>query len=575
MDPIETAGSVAASLALLGRCLTWRVVPARIAISLRLERLARSRPPYNRSCVPSVGPEGSVCRLRLSILGGRASVRTRHPVSLLSRCSQPEPSTLVIGWNGHYETAVGPPSEWRVRLPPGHGDPLCPPDLSNDALLAIPGDCRDRLVLTLGVAASASQTQSSSTSENSAKELEAGMLGSVSIDWNGLSRLPLYSTGYFVDSRSSSTSQPVVQPMSVDLELVAARSSPQSPPPVGARSTLADQEVTSSNMVVTHGPNSFCGVNGGATAGKTAPKNSTQLMGDGQEQEQEQEKRREQEQAKEQEQRNLLATSCCRTAGFCIRVALHLETSPVMVPHELSFLPAAACGPDALTRTITPKVPASHLYLGDFRDPCRRQRIPYLRFLWPWDDYYPARAERRTSLVSDQPWQLGSRRPVAWPKPTGTTSSTEHINGEVSARLPVTLSGFDGSIAWAGDQELRKGSEGFWTDPESTVEENVHDLGEVPCRHPVMVVEAYDMGTYSRLEHKAAISIQRLWRRGLEALRNAKEWWEYDAEMRRYNAAITVQAYYRGWKERLGVQAVKRKREIKGAAASVIQRRWR
>ena len=83
------------------------------------------------------------------------------------------------------------------------------------------------------------------------------------------------------------------------------------------------------------------------------------------------------------------------------------------------------------------------------------------------------------------------------------------------------------------------------------------------------------MGTYSRLEHKAAISIQRLWRRGLEALRNAKEWWEYDAETRRYNAAITVQAYYRGWKERLGVQAVKRKREIKGAAASVIQRRWR
>lgn len=625
---VASAGDVAPSLASLGRCSTWRVVPARIAISLRLERLARSRPRppyYSPSCVPTVGPVGSVCRLRLSILGGGASVRTLHPESLLPRCSQLESPTLVIGWNGGTETAAGQlPSEWRVRVPPAGGDPLLPPDLSNGALLAIPRDGRDRLVLTLGLAGSPSQTPSSSTSENNSegKEKEAGLLGSVSIDWKGLSRLPLYSTGYFVDARSSSTSGPVVpQPMYLDLELVAACSSLQSPTTAATRSTVsAGQQVTSSSNVITaHDPN-IDEVNSGATAEKVAPsETSKQPMGDqhakeqgqGQEQEQAEEKHQQQQQDQQQEQkqerdqqqgqerekkeqklenkgekeqeeqRNPLAASCLRTAGFTVRVALHLETSPIVVPYELCLTPAAARGPATSTRTRrTPKVHAGQLSLGDFRDPCRRQRVPYLRFLWPWDDYYLALAGRRTSLVPDQPpWHLGSRRSVTWPKPR-SNKSNKLVTGEVSARLPITLSGFDGSIGWAGDQELRKGAEGFWTDPESTEEETLHELGGElprPVHRPatVMVVEAYDMGAYSRLEHRAAIRVQRLWRRGLEALRNAKEWWEYDAEMSRYNAAITVQAFYRGWKGRLGAQVAEREREMKGAAASILQRGWR
>ena len=616
---IASAGGVAPSSASLDRCSTWRVVPARIAISLRLERLARSRPRpphYSPSCVPAVGRVGSVCRLRLSILGGGASARALHPGSLLPRCSQLEPSTLVIGWSGGAETATGqgqPPSEWRVRVPPARGDPLLSPDLSNGALLAIPRDGRDRLVLTLGLAGSPSQEPSSSPSEDNAegKEKQTGLLGSVSIDWKGLSRLPLYSTGYFVDAHSSSTSRPdVPQPMYLDLELVAARSSLQSPKRAATGPTVVkNQEVTlSSNVLTAYGPN-IGGVNSGAAAENAAPpKISKQPMGDEQAEEnhqrhkqdlhQEQEQERDQQlgqerekehhhppererEKKQEEQRNPLATSCRRTTGFTVRVALHLETSPIVVPYELSLTPAAARGPATSTQTRrTPKVPARHLCLGDFRDPCRRQRVPYLRFLWPWDDYYLALAGRRTSLVPDQPpWQLGSRRSVTWPNPRGTKSS-KIITGEVSARLPITLSGFDGSIGWAGDQELRKGAEGFWTDPEATEEETAHELGGSlprPVHLPaaVMVVEAYDMGTYSRLEHRAAIRVQRLWRRGLEAIRNATEWWEYDAEMRRYNAAIAVQACYRGWKGRLGVQAAERERELKGAAASVLQRRWR
>lgn len=310
----SAGGGVAPSLAVLSRCSTWRVVPARIAISLRLERLARSRPrpPYNPSCAPAVGPVGSVCRLRLNVLSGGASVRTQHPESLLPRCSQLESPTLVIGWNGREETAVGqPPSEWRVRVPPAHGDPLCPPDLSTASLLAIPRDCRDRLVLTLGVVASAPRAPSSSgTSKNTAeegKEKEAEVkLGSVLIDWNGLSRLPTYPTGYFVDARLSSTSGPVVpQPVYVDLELVAARSPLLSAPPAATRPAVtADQEevTLSSDMLVARDPG-IGGANSGATAENAAPNGGKHPMGDkqaeGQQQEQEQKQEQEQEQVAE------------------------------------------------------------------------------------------------------------------------------------------------------------------------------------------------------------------------------------------------------------------------------------
>lgn len=700
---VATGSAVDGSSLELDKISTWRVLPARIAISLRLERLSPSPPPYP-SCVPSIGPVDSVCRLRLRILGAEASVRTLHPESLLPRhCSQREASTVVVGWNGNDETELGQPPEWRVGVPPGRGNALCPPPgLGNDTLMDIPKDGRDRLLLTLGVATSpfrtpllskkgknerlsaiegvpmsktsedallnksedvslnktsddsalsigdnaplsktspnaplstsqfaqsrTSQNAPMSTSEDVGQESTV-VWGSASIDWNGLSRLPVYSTDYFVETHSSPTSQRVVQPVLVDLELVAQSSNILQR---NGRPRLAEQKAVSSDVLNADSLDFFGVDNLDAAAAQKAALNRNkqnvmsknqekgeeqdqeqeQKQEKGEEQEQEQERKQEKERRQEQEQeqvqdqsnqdqsrhqhqhqRHLLATSSCRTVGYTIRVALHLETSPISVPYELSLSPAAARGATATaqTRKKKAKIPASDLSMGDFRNPCRRQRVPYLRFVWPWDDYWLALTERRASLVPDQPWRLGSRHSVTWPdKPPkatriergGVAKSANVMAGEVSVRLPITLSGFDGSIGWYGDQELRKEADGggdSWTESVSAIEP-VQDLGESAPSvngHPVMFVEAYDMGPYSRLEHGTAMKIQRVWRRGLEAMKNAREWWEYDAEMRRYNAAITVQAHYRGWRERLVFQVVKREGEGKGVAASVIQRRWR
>lgn len=555
----------------VNNCGIWRVLPARIAMSLRLERLAPSRP-SRPSRVPSVAPATSVCRLRLRILSGGLSARTSHPEMLQPRRSllQLDDPTVVVGWNG-YDDSVGPRSEWQVKIPPtGYVDDASSSSFFNDVLLTVPQDGRDRLVLTLSFVTLQPQIARSASKEIKA---ETVTLGTVSIDWDGLSSIPCCTTNYFVDTRdgrSSSTRGLLPRPMPIDLELVAPLStlpSTKTLPPahgvgVTSPSSSSSTAVLSSSVTASDSPN--CVVDGSVETVKAANANSAYVVVD-------------------KELRQSIQTGCCRTAGFSVRVTLQLEQSPAFVPHVLSLSPAAARSPAASSPSMsrasavtTRKISASVFSLGDFRDPCRRVRVPFLRFLWPWDDYWLALTERRSSLVSGRPWRLGSRRAVSWPNPKTVKSKHCKTTGLVSIRLPLLLSGLDGSAAWPGSEQLRIGDANCaLIEPTAGALCDRRELTGWAPQHPTVLIEAYDMGPYAPLEHQAARRIQRLCRRALDALQNARLWWEWEAEVQRWNAAVCVQAHYRGWKCCQWAQDIKREAERRNVAAAVIQRRCR
>lgn len=528
---IPDTDNVAVSKA-VDSCGTWRIIPARLALSLRLERLEPSWPPC-LSRVPAMAPPATVCRLRLGVLGGGSSIRTLHPSLLPPHRSAQESSTIKVIWNGYRET-VGPSSEWRVEVPSIYDAASSASHSTNDFLLPIPRNARERLILTL--IAMRSPTQDKNDGNKNPKQTPS-MLGSVSINWGSLSCLPSCTTNYFVDAQErqwSTTKDPSIGAMTVDLEL---RASSLLRSPAVQTSLLAHQALTSTKYEV-----GVCG-----------DINMVELI-------------------RVQEQNlNDIVSECCRTAGFDIRVKLQLEQSPVSIPHVLSVSPIAArASPSAETQ-----VPLSVLSLGDFRNPCLMERVPCVRFSWPWDNYWLALVERRTSLAPRRPWHFGSRRATSWRKPRRTKTRTD--TGTVSVRLPLVLSGLDGSVGWPGCEKLGKGATNSVT--ESTAGLCRFKSGEVTHKHeqqpPVVFVEVFDMGSYAPLEQQAARSIQRLWRRALEALQDCRLWWKHDAIVRRYNAATCIQAHYRGLKDRVRAKVSKQEGLRKNEAAATIQRRWR
>lgn len=501
-----------------GECRVWKVLPARAALSLRLERLAPSRPP-RPSRVPPVAPADSVCRLRLGVLGGGPVIRGSHPGALLSRDTLPESSTVMVGWNG-YDASVGSPKEWPVEAPSARENSLSPSGESTELWLAVPHNGRSDLVLTLRVVAPERRRSAGKGCSGTGADA-AATLGSVSIDWEGLSCLPVSGTDYFVETPSRKS---LVRPAPIDLELLA-----NVPPPSSSAATGSARGTNVCGR--TSAPASL---QMPATDGSIKPSNQGSR----------------------------------RTAGLYVRVSLQLETSPVSVPHVLSLSPIAARGPtaEAAENVVKGRPPHNIFSLGDFRDPCRKQRVPYLRFSWPWDDYWSALIERRNSPIAQKPWQHGSRRAVTWAT-KGVAAKGNVGEGTVSVRLPQKLSGVGESAEKVGINE----------DSSSGAADSALNARTQQCHHPppVLFVEAYDMGPYAPVEHRAAMAVQRVWRRASTALRSAREWWEYYAILDRHNAAVRVQANYRGWKGRWRALVAKREAKVRGAAAAVVQRQWR
>lgn len=544
----------------VAECRVWRILPARIAISLRLERLRPSRPP-RPSRAPLVAPVDSVCRLRLSILGVGELIRASHAGSLLPRHSLSESFTVMVGWNGNDQT-VGSSLEWPVEVPSTRDIPAQSSGLSTDVLLDVPRDCRSGLVLTFRVLRSPRRTNLKPSKWDTETAAAAAPVtpASVSIDWDGLACLPVSATDYFVQTLL--VTKPIVQPATADFELLTDTLSYSS-------SAAAD--------VSAHG--------GGVFGRKPAP-GTAQLP------------------APDKKRSNPHSVgSCRRTIGLFVRVRLQLETSPVSAPHVLSLSPLAARGPTEISgpdshhsssSRMTAEqcgnrgLSAGDVSLGNFRDPCNRHRVPYLRFSWPWDDYWLALTERRSSLVPGKPWRMGSRRAITWAR-TATATAKQKANdanvvseGEVSGRLPLQLSGLDGSVAWPGWQELRKANneEGLSSSCIAGSSGVYRGRFYRPQQHynaqpSVLFIEAYDMGPYAPAEQRAAMAVQRVWRRAIGANRSAQEWWKYYAMVDKHNAAVCVQAHYRGWRGRQRAQVVKLEATINGAAAAIIQRRLR
>lgn len=541
-----------------GEVHAWRILPAHMAISLRLERLTPSRPP--RPCrMPQAAPTDSVCRLRLGILGWRKLIRPSHPHSLRPGHPVPTAYTVIIGWNGNHRT-VGPPVEWPVTAPLSSGVSRPTAGLSADLLLEVPRTDRGDLVLTFKMVASPPQTRPRAVEGEDGVVKDAAAsetLGRASIDWDGLSCLPVSTTGYMVETldggRASSTGQSLRESATVDLELSASNSMPRNN--ASDHGAVGRQSVESASGAQQASSRGYKQDNRGPTYG------------------------------------------CHRTAGVALRVSLLLETSPASVPHVLSLSPVAVKGPStdaggaspsasctraAVKKTTQAGPPPASFSLGDFRNPSRKHRIPYLRFSWSWDDDRLALTERRNSLVPRAPWKLGSRRALCWTKPAvGNTT----YGGVVSCRLPLKRSESDGSVSWPGAQALRNNGEdnGYTGRAHCTSDvlvrrrESTSRLmqDKLPCSPPVLFVEAYDMGPFAPLEHRAAMTVQRLWRQALRGLRSAREWWEYYATMDRHNAAVCVQANYRGWRGRRRARDVRGEAAERVAAASTIQRRWR
>ena len=93
---------------------------------------------------------------------------------------------------------------------------------SDDILLPVPPLDRERLVLTLGLRRQADErTSDLSYDEASLPGAELFRQGRVTIDWDGLSCLPLNATNYFVDTKDARSSKNDVRlstmPMGLEL----------------------------------------------------------------------------------------------------------------------------------------------------------------------------------------------------------------------------------------------------------------------------------------------------------------------------------------------------------------------
>lgn len=533
----------------------WRVVPARLSLSMTLERLSASRPP-RLTREPTAAFEGPLCRLRVGFIGRGASVRASHPDVARPERFLPPGTAIFVGWNGCSDT-VGPVSECQFQL--CKRDDSVALDLKEYVILPVPPRGRERLFLTLFLKRPAGSTSDKSQGRIAVdSDAEMETLGQASIDWDGLSCLPRYATNYFVDTMNgrSSINDNLLRGMPVDLELVSPMTSTAISPPAHSRGEVSPTAMSPVCSRSNEDPRRPL-----ATAAATAANKSTT-----------------------NQQRSPLVSDCRITAGVSLRFFLRMEESPSFVHHELSLMPVAAGGPGSCISTfpiVGPRaslsglaVPESMVSPGDFRDPCRRERVPYLRFSWLWDDRRLSLVERRTSLVPPRAWQVGARRAVVWPRTTGRLADTcTTRTGRVTVRLPLMPSGID---------EQLRGYQLQGTLSLSLEDGVYRECGEIIGRNqrrllgvPVLFVQAYDTGSYRPLEHQAARTIQSIWRRAIRALERAQLWRERDENVRRHDAAVRVQENYRGWKVRNCVRAARQEAERRSAGVVVIQRAWR
>lgn len=582
-------------------CRAWKVSPASLAISLRLERMVPSRPPRPLRA-PSVVSDSSaapVCRLRLGIVSGGPLIHVSHPDFLWSRHSW-RPAFIVVGWNGYGET-VGPMSEWRMQIPSispgqrnnGAGCFSSTGPVISDILLNVPRHHRNRLVLTVGAVVASSPSPVSGIRQTEADEegrqREEVTLGTVKIDWDGLSCLPLRTTNYFVDTvdgRSPAT-EGLAYPVQVELELIAPSSSP----------LVSGGSVQDGTDMTLGGPK--YGILEAADGEPLLPSNKTQnaLSGEQKKQQQPQQLQRQQTDFREK-----LRFGCCRTAGFSVRLNLQLEQSPAADPHILSLSPATAKRNHRALKVVPNAIAGSVVSLGDFRNPCRRERAPYLRFRWPWDDSRRAMTERRTTPVSRSPLRLNCQHAMSWSCPNEECARLSQdvcedggAHGAVSVRVPLMSSGLARSTLSPGNVNLRKqrpyhsapGTKGGEVPTESarldersydaTSSERVFSIQRTLQRKQpsTVFIDVFDMGLYERSEHKQARRIQRAWRRALKALREVRAWWEQQHEAQKRSAAVCIQTCFRGRQGRQFARVLRIESTRRGSAATFIQCRWR
>lgn len=287
------------------------------------------------------------------------------------------------------------------------------------------------------------------------------------------------------------------------------------------------------------------------------------------------------------------APICQQTTGLNVRLNLQLEVSSALAPHVLELSPATARGPPMVYHSATSNTPSPIVALGDFRDPSRMERVPYLRFAWPWDNQHEeswaGSLLRRRSLVPHRSWCSSNTKTVAvrWRNEEAYRKKKAASN-IVSVPLPLELSGLHGNVVSPGAR-LLESREKFgpgeaasrWSATQSPPGARTYlraSASSPPLLHKagdVVLVEVFDMGPYAPLEHALAKKIQRLWRTALEALRAAKLWRKWEAECFRWSAATRVQACYRAWKGREDALKVKQEAAKRTASAVVIQRAWR
>lgn len=522
------------------KAIGWRILPARLAISLRLERLEASRPARPERVLP-IAPPNSVCRLRLHLQG--ISVLSSHP-DLISAQRLLESSSVALSLEGS-DASDGvfkgfSSRSWRV--PCRRTKVMC--RKQGDFLLPIP-KLRKGLSLKVSLASQAAALDATKD------PLDAGItVGEVRIDWQGLACLPVDRTDYFAmpseakplsrDTPGSTAGYP-----SVTLELNAPSSSSWRCPPTRPSSSqvapLSTTGVFSSSL---RGDPSGPVFEEGALVTK-----STQKQACGR-----------------------------RTAGVVIRLRLHLEESRIFVPYVLEFSPVEARGGTHANhhgqareqRTFT-----SLVSLGDFRNPSRLERFPYLRFGWP-----RKRNEASSgwvwvsSRVPCYPWVAnGTRKAVTW-----SDRPRHDVNRIVSVPL---LAGHTGAHE-ASPRKTREipragGMHGVMNlvGPSASCANALRRPRKSTSRSDLVLVAAYDMGWYAPAEHRASETIGRFWRKTLRERRDRRRVREAEAERFRHDAATRFQALYRGWRGRRRAGLARALLEERRKASRVIQRAWR
>lgn len=233
--------------------VAWKIRPARLAMSLRVERLQTTRPSLPLRAPPQAPPGYAVCRLRLGIAG--ISVRASHPgfgrVSLARLIEST--ATVTVRWNG-YDDGVGAFSAWRVPLVAPAGNGAVAGSGQNDLLLPVPKNNRRGLLLSLSVQRPNFRQVSQSTGGWIAKEViddNHHFSGVVNIGWDGLSCLPVNRTDFFVDAQDGlfMTNESGRRPsLAVTLELLAVLQTPRQPLKQAAASTLPVADASTSTV---------------------------------------------------------------------------------------------------------------------------------------------------------------------------------------------------------------------------------------------------------------------------------------------------------------------------------------